>query len=186
MLKHNRLLLLIFFLLGLLAIFELTGLRQHFSLAYLREILHMHPVLGLCFFVGAFCVGNLVQIPGWIFLASAVLALGQLYGGIVTYIAAMSSCAITFLIVRLIGGDALRKLDSKFARSIFAKLEQYPVASIAMLRTLMQTAPALNYALGLSGVSFKQYMVGTAIGLPLPILLYCVFFEHVAKILNIS
>lgn len=186
MLKQQRLLFLIFFLLGIFALFEFTGIRQHLNLSYLREVIHMHPVWGLCLFIGAFCLGNIVQIPGWFFLAAAVLALGKLQGGIVTYMAAIISCGVTFLMIRLIGGDVLRKLNTQWAIKVLSKLDTYPLACVAVLRTFMQTAPALNYALALSGVSFRKYMLGSAIGLPLPIIVYCVFFEFLAKSLSIS
>jgi uncharacterized membrane protein YdjX (TVP38/TMEM64 family) len=54
-----------------------------------------------------------------------------------------------------------------------------------LLRILFQTVPALNYALALSGIRFRQYLTGTLLGLPLPIALYCVFFEYLAKALNV-
>lgn len=186
MLKHKKIIILILFLVGLLALFEISGLRQHFSLQYLRTVIQHHPVSGLFIFVGAFCLGNLVQVPGWIFLAAAVLALGQLVGGVVTYLAAMISCGVTFFIIRLIGGDALRKLNGKWALKLLGQLDAHPFTAIALLRTLMQTAPALNYALALSGVTFRKYIIGTAIGLPLPIALYCIFFDLLAKTLSIT
>jgi uncharacterized membrane protein YdjX (TVP38/TMEM64 family) len=49
-----------------------------------------------------------------------------------------------------------------------------------------QTIPALNYALALSGVSLRNYLLGTLLGLPLPIALYCVFFDSLARLLKIS
>jgi uncharacterized membrane protein YdjX (TVP38/TMEM64 family) len=54
-----------------------------------------------------------------------------------------------------------------------------------LLRILFQTVPALNYALALSGIRFRQYLTGTLLGLPLPIALYCVIFEYLAKALNV-
>ena len=44
-----------------------------------------------------------------------------------------------------------------------------------MLRVLMQTAPALSYTLALSGVKFRDYLIGSLVGLPLPIASYCIF-----------
>jgi uncharacterized membrane protein YdjX (TVP38/TMEM64 family) len=44
--------------------------------------------------------------------------------------------------------------------------------------------PALNYALALSGVRFRTYLLGTLLGLPLPIALYCLFFDYLAMLLN--
>lgn len=53
-----------------------------------------------------------------------------------------------------------------------------------MLRLLFQTVPALNYALALSGIRFADYFLGTLLGLPLPILLYCAFFSSLARWFN--
>jgi uncharacterized membrane protein YdjX (TVP38/TMEM64 family) len=41
----------------------------------------------------------------------------------------------------------------------------------------IQTLPALNYALALADIRFRVYLAGTVLGLPLPIFLYCYFFE---------
>jgi uncharacterized membrane protein YdjX (TVP38/TMEM64 family) len=58
------------------------------------------------------------------------------------------------------------------------------VASISLLRVLCQTMPTVNYVLALSGVRFRDYLLGTLIGLPLPIALYCLFFDYLARILH--
>ena len=74
---YKRLLAVLLFLALLLAIFELSGLRSHFNLAYLHQKLVDNPITGLAVFILIFALGNLVQMPGWIFLAAAVLALGR-------------------------------------------------------------------------------------------------------------
>ena len=84
MLKHKKLALIVLFIIGLVLIFKSTGLSQYFTLTALQTVIYQYPVWGLCIFVGLFCIGNLVQVPGWIFLAAAVLALGQVVGGVVT------------------------------------------------------------------------------------------------------
>jgi uncharacterized membrane protein YdjX (TVP38/TMEM64 family) len=106
-------------------------------------------------------------------------------GGIATYIAASISCVMTFLTIRTIGGDALRRLDNAVAVRILGHLDARPVASVILLRVLFQTAPALNYALAMSGVKFRQYLAATLMGLPLPIALYCLFFDYLARGLGI-
>lgn len=132
-----------------------------------------------------FALGNLIQIPGWVFLAAAVLTLGEVWGGVVTYIAASISCAVTFLTIRFVGGDALRKLDNPLAVNLLNRLHTHPIKSIFLLRMLFQTIPALNYTLAMSGVRFRAYLVGTLLGLPIPIAVYCVFFDTLAKALKI-
>ncbi len=184
--RYQRLWAVAAFLGLLLALFQLSGLRDNFSLAYLHQKFLDNEASGLLIFIALFALGNLVQIPGWIFLAAAVLALGQAWGGVVTYIAAVASCAFTFWVIRLIGGDALRQLDGKWATRLLARLDAHPIASIVVLRMLLQTVPALNYALAMSGVKFSSYLIGTLLGLPLPIFVYCVFFEYLAKALHIA
>ncbi len=94
------------------------------------------------------------------------------------------SCVATFLVIRLVGADALREFHGPVAKRIFARLDAHPVRSVLLLRLLFQTVPALNYMLALSGVRFRGYLVGTLLGLPLPILLYSVFFESLANWLH--
>ena len=172
--------------LGLLfAVFELSGLRDNFSLEFLQRKIFENKISGLLIFVLLFSLGNLIQIPGWVFLAAAVLALGRTMGGIATYIAASISCVVTFLTIRFVGGDALRQLNNKIAVRLLRQLDAHPIKSIVLLRILFQTMPALNYALALSGVKFRNYLLGTLLGLPLPIALYCLFFDYLAKALKL-
>ena len=184
--RYIRLAAVVAFLALLFLVFEVTGLREHFSLAFLRQQIEANLVTGLAIFVLLFCLGNLIQIPGWVFLASAVLALGKFWGGIVTYIAAVTSCLATYFIVGAIGGNALRQLDSRVADRIFRQLDSRPVLSVFLLRTIFQTVPALNYALALSAIRFRDYAIGTLLGLPIPIAVYCIAFDflerHVFKI----
>ncbi len=182
---YKRLIAVFLFLAVLLAAFELSGLRDHFSLAFLQQQIQENRATGLLIFVLLFALGNLIQIPGWIFLAAAVLTLGRSWGGLATYVAASFSCVVTFLSIRLVGGDALRQLTNKVAVRILGQLDAHPVKSVFMLRVLFQTVPALNYALALSGIKFRQYLIGTLLGLPLPIIVYCLFFDYLARALKI-
>lgn len=178
--RYKGLLLVMMFLLVVVSIAQTTGWRETVSLGYLRQTLSEHQWSGLLTFMLLFSLGNLVQIPGWIFLVAAVLVLGRGIGGVVTYVSAVTSCAVTFLAVGFMGGDALRQIDSKVATRLLDHLHAHPVRNIVILRTLFQTLPALNYSLALSGTGFRNYMAGTLLGLPLPIAMYCLLFEYLA------
>ena len=175
--RNTRLLAVLLFLVALLVVAQVSGIRGHFTLDFLRETLAAHPVTGIGVFVFLFGLGNLIQIPGWIFLAAAVLTFGEVTGGLVTYLAATVSCTLTFLTVRLVGGNALQSLSYPIALRVMQRLHAHPVQSVVLLRTFFQTLPALNFALAMSGISFRRYLVGTLLGLPLPIALYGLFFD---------
>ena len=184
--RYRRLLLVVAFLAFLLGIFHFSGLRGNFNYGFIHQKLVENEFTGLLIFVALFAMGNLIQIPGWIFLAAAVLALGKSWGGLATYIAAVASCVCTFGVIRWLGGDALRQIDNKYAVRILNSLDKRPILSTVLLRLLLQTAPALNYALAMSGIRFRNYFVGTLLGLPIPIALYCVLFDYVATVFHIG
>jgi uncharacterized membrane protein YdjX (TVP38/TMEM64 family) len=183
--RYKRLLAVAAFLALLLLVFQLSGMREHLNLAFLHQKFLDNEVTGLLIFIALFALGNLIQLPGWLFLAAAVLALGEVWGGVATYVAAVISCAFTYWLIRLVGGDALRGLEGGWVRRVLARLDTRPVASVALLRVLLQTLPALNYALAMSGLKFRDYLIGTLIGLPLPIALYCVFFDYLARAFHV-
>jgi len=178
--RHSRLMLVALFITTILLVVQLTGIREHFGLDAVRAQFESHLITGTATFVLLFALGNLIQIPGWIFLAAAVLSLGQLWGAAVTYLAAVLSCTFIFVLIRWLGGNALRDFDNRLARSLLARLDRQPIRSQFLLRTVFQTAPALNYALALSGVRVRHYMAGLLLGLPLPIALYSIFFDYLA------
>ena len=184
--RYRRVVLVLLFLVVLLGLVQWTGLRQNFSLAFLRQTLSENRWQGLTLYVLLFALGNLVQVPGWIFLASAVLVLGQVAGGLVTYLAASLSCAVTFLSVRWVGGDAVQQMHSPLAKRLVSQLHANPVRNVIVLRTLFQTLAALNYTLAMSGIGFRKYMVATLLGLPLPIAFYCLFFDYIAKLAKLG
>ncbi len=179
----KKLLYIVAFFIALYLMMEISGLRPHIAPEAIKEIFLRHTVLGVVLFCLAYSVGNLVYVPGWIFLVGAVLALGKEWGGMASFLAALCSASISFFLIRSVGGTALRSLNNKWADRIFSHLDQRPILSIALLRLLFQTLPAINYALALTDLRFRHYMIGTLIGLPLPIFLYCYFFETIFQYL---
>lgn len=182
---HLRLISVFLFVVALLLAIHFSGLRGNFNVAFVQNAFLTHKVGGVLLFVLLFSLGNLAQLPGLVFLAAAVVALGQIWGGLVTFIAANISCLVTFVVFRYLGGDALLRLDSPLARKALKSLHARPVRSVAMLRIVFQTLPALNVTLALSGVRLRPYVAGTFAGLILPIAIYCVFFDFLARALNI-
>lgn len=162
------------------AFIEASGLRDHISLRAVREGFAQHRAWGLLAFAALLALANLVHIPGGFFLAAAVLALGPVRGALLTYVAACMSCMLTFVVVRALGSDALREVQGSLARRLFARLDAHPLRGVILLRLVFHSLPALNYALALSGVPWRHYLLGTLLGLPLPILGVTVLLDTVA------
>lgn len=146
-----------------------SGLSGYFSADRLRAVTHAAGVWGPLVFVLVFCVGELVHVPGVVFVAAAVLAYGPAFGGALAFAGAVVAVSVSFVIVRGIGGRPLAAIRWPFARRVLSRLEERPIRTILLLRLLLWMAPQLNYALALSNVRFRSYLLGTALGLIAPI-----------------
>lgn len=184
--RYTRLLAVVAFVLALLAIAHFTQLQTYLTPQFIHDSFEAHPIVGVLVFVASFVVANLLHIPGWVLLVAAVVTLGEFWGGALTYLAANVSCFVTFVLIRVIGGNVLRTFDGRFARRLFERLDSHPLQSVSLLRVVFQTAPTLNYALALSGLRLRDYVIGTLLGLPLPIAIYCIFFDTLAHWLGWS
>ena len=64
-------------------------------------------------------------------------------------------------------------------RKWMGRLETQPIRTIALLRLFLLFSPPLNYALALSRVRFRDYLLGSALGLLPPTVLAVVLFDEV-------
>ena len=164
-----RLGLLAVLVLGLVVVARVTGLSAYLSAERIRGVTAAAGYWGPIAVVVIFCVGELVNVPGAVFVAAAVVAYGRVGGGVLAFVGAMAAVSVSFVVVRTIGGKPLGAIRSSLARRILSHLEGHPVRTIFLLRLLLWMAPQLNYALALSSVRFRGYLLGTTLGLLAPI-----------------
>ncbi len=175
-----RLSLLLFVLLGLYIIGSITGLNDYISLENLDKVrtfmLDAGP-LGLVAYLALFAVCLLMQVPGMLMVALGVVAYGEWLGGPAALVGAILSVSFSFGVVRTIGGKPLSEPKHKLFRKIMSQLEEHPIRTVVILRFLFLLSPPLNYALALSGLRFRHFLIGSAIGLAIPIILLTPFIE---------
>jgi uncharacterized membrane protein YdjX (TVP38/TMEM64 family) len=148
---------------------RVTGVVDSLSPESLRALLAGAGILGVIGFVLAFSVGLLAQLPGLLFIAVAVLAYGRAMGALVALVGAVVAVSVTFVVVRRFGGSALAEIESPFMRRVLSQLDTRPLRSVIVLRAVFGVAPFLNYALALSSLGFRDYLIGSVIGMTAPI-----------------
>lgn len=179
-----RFILTLAFIILLLIIAELTGIKEEFSLENLKTVFQQQMGLAIIVFFLLFSFGNLIFIPGWVFLAASILVLGYLPGYFLTLAAALFSCTFSFFLIRLIGADSIREIPYRWVKNLLSHLDQYPIRTVIILRIVFQTGPPLNYTLAISGIKYRDYILGCLIGLPIPILFYTIFIKEFIKTIN--
>jgi len=186
----------------LLLVGRALGWHEHLTIDGVRALVAGAGAWGALLFVASFCVGELVQVPGLVFVAAAVLFYGPAYGGPFAYVAALVSISVSFALVRGVAGrsptkatepprahderDApdgrpeglVQRLRARMKRWM-GHLDARPVRTIALLRLILLFSPPLNYALALSRVRFRDYLVGSALGLLPPTVAAVALFDEV-------
>ncbi|MCS6912288.1 MAG: VTT domain-containing protein [Myxococcota bacterium] len=144
------------------------GAAAQLSVERLRALCSEAGAVGVLIYISLFAVGELLHVPGVVFIVAAVLGYGQCWGGILGYLGALCSVSLGFVVVRAIGGQALAAVQRPLVRRALAHLGARPVRTVALLRLMFFVAPPLNALLALSGVRYRHYLLGSALGIVLP------------------
>jgi uncharacterized membrane protein YdjX (TVP38/TMEM64 family) len=133
---------------------------------------------GPALYVGAFALGLLLHVPaaGIAFVAVAVAAYDRLNGGLLAYVGSLIGVLVSFAIVRGVGGKPLAGLENDTARKVMARLEARPLLTVIVLRALFFAGAPVNYALALSPLRARDYVVGSAVGMIGPVVTLTLLF----------
>jgi uncharacterized membrane protein YdjX (TVP38/TMEM64 family) len=176
--KKYRLIFLLILLISLYIIGKVTGV-SNLDIKAIQSYVENAGYWGYGLFVSIFCAGEFVHIPGVVFFGAGILAYGKVLGSVIGFIAATASVCFSFVMVRSIGGKVLDKIERPFFKKILQRLDEKPIRAIIILRTCLWMFPPLNYTLALSSVRFRDYLIGSAIGLVLPLALVSICFDWI-------
>jgi uncharacterized membrane protein YdjX (TVP38/TMEM64 family) len=149
---------------GLFGVGVATGLTDKFTVDGIREMMADAGVWGVLLLWALFAVGQLVQVPGMLFVTAASLAYGPFYGGLVGWGGAMTSIMTSFFVVRGVGGQLLAEVHKPWMKRALDKLDERPYTAVFVLRLVLMSSPILNYALALSTVRLRPYFFGSLFG----------------------
>lgn len=174
--KALRLLLFVALLALVWAVAEWFGLRERLTAEGVQQLVADAGAAGVLLYLAVFALGVLAQIPGVAFLIAARVAFGPGAAFAIGYVGAVTAVMLSFLTARVVGGRALSELTWAPARRVLDRVGSRPVCTIAALRVFMVASPPLNVALALSQVRGRDYLLGSAIGLVVPVALWTGMF----------
>jgi uncharacterized membrane protein YdjX (TVP38/TMEM64 family) len=178
LLQRLRLPMLFTILIGLYFYARESGVIEQANPEHIRAVVQDWGALGVVLFIALFTVGQLLYIPGLFFVLAAGLIYGGITGFIIAFIGALIAITVSFYAVRVIGGSPLKKTDKPFIGKLLNGLHDKPISNIAIMRLIVSTAPWLNYMLALSAVKYRQYLIGSVIGMTLPIAATIYFTDY--------
>lgn len=118
-------------------------------------------------YVGAFVVGGLIGLPGMAFTLGARLAFGPWFGGVLAYGAGMCAVTLPFVVARLLKRQQAEpwRPKQKLAAKAMAMVETHPLRAVILLRLVLWFNPPLSYALALTTLRLRDYLLGCALAL---------------------
>jgi phospholipase D1/2 len=117
-------------------------------------------------FIAAYVVGGLVMFPVTLLGAASAIVFPPLKAVSVTFTGIMLSAALTYAIGAKVLGDRAGKRLAPIVEKVKEQLTDQGVITIAALR-MVPLAPftLVNIAAGCIGVRFRDFMLGTALGI---------------------
>ncbi|MCB9760745.1 MAG: VTT domain-containing protein [Alphaproteobacteria bacterium] len=158
-----------------------TGALEQVTVDWVRAKVETAGALGWLLYVGAFCGGVMLHIPGVVFALTGVLVFGPVLGGLLAYSTGLLAISLNFLFIRTVGGQPLNDIENKLVRRALDHIDDHPVRSVAIGRLLLSMSPPVNLALALSSISFRQHLAGSALGLIVPMLVVALFTDAVVR-----
>lgn len=154
-----------------------TGVTELFTSESIRRLLAASGLWGVIAFIVLFSAGQLLRVPGPVFVAAAVAVYGRDLGMVVALLGALTSVNVSFAVVRTLAGEAFAGVQRPIARRLLSRMASRPVMTVAVLRLIFQTAPPLNYALPMTTVQWRDHLLGSMLGLPAPVAAMALFFD---------
>lgn len=119
------------------------------------------PIMYILFYAVAISF----MAPGTPITAAGALLFGTLGGFIYTVIGACLGAASAFWIARTLGHDFAQSLFGKTIHKYDEKMAKHGFSTILYLRLFFFPFNALNFGSGLTQIKFKDYMLGTFLGI---------------------
>ena len=151
---------------------KLTAVGEWFVLDNISNTIKSSGTWGLVIFTVLFILGSLLQIPAMLFVLAAILMYGHLEGALVGYLGVVIAMSVNYFVIRAMGRKVLDEIKNQRLQRMLSKLHNRPLVTIILIRLVFWASPVVNYTLAMTSVKPRHYILGSAIGLILPVIVF--------------
>ena len=172
-------------MLALLAVaWRWTPLRDWINLASLvafAQSLEELPFTAITV-IASYVIAGVLMVPVTLLIAVTGIVFGPVLGGVYAIAGALLSSAATYGIGRWLGKDAVQRLVGPRINRLHRTIAKRGILAMMIIRVL-PVAPftVVNVIAGASEIRFRDYMIGTLLGMAPGILLTVTFGHHLAE-----
>jgi len=151
-------------LIGLVVLAWGTGLHEKVEIETIRELVDDAGAWGPVLFIALFGLEGL-GVPGIVFMVAAVAIWPPSLAFAYNFLGAQMAGLVGFGFARWMGRDWVAERLPDRVRRYESRVEERGLATVILVRLIFFLAPPAHWLLGLSPVRFRDYLVGTAIGM---------------------
>lgn len=155
-------------LLGLAAAWRWTPLNEWLDMevviywaGYIRE-----QPFAILWVILVYMIGGLVVFPVTLLMVGTAISFGPLTAFVFSMLGCMASAFLLFLLGQVLGQDAMRRFPGSRLERLSRSMGKRGLFTVLMLR-IFPVGPfsVVNFVMGASHISFRDYAIGTLIGL---------------------
>lgn len=153
------------FILAAIILIRFTPLKNYISAQALGGFVEAAGLWAPAAFIVIYALGICLFLPGTLLTGLGAAIFGAYWGFVFVWVGAMIGASAAFWIGRTLGrefaasliGDKLKKYDEAIERNGFA--------AVLYLRLVYFPFTPLNFGMGLTKVHFRDYILGTGLGI---------------------
>jgi uncharacterized membrane protein YdjX (TVP38/TMEM64 family) len=132
--------------------------------------------------VASFVIGGLLMVPVMLLIAVTGIVFGPMLGSAYAIAGALLSAAVSYEIGRRLGRDTVRRLLGARINGLSRRIARRGIVAMVIVRTV-PVAPftVVNIVAGASHIRFRDYLIGTALGMLPGIAVTVTFAHHLAE-----
>ena len=177
-----KLVLLLTFVAGAVFLVKFTPVKGYLTADSLGRILERAGFWAPLVYIFVYAVGVCLFVPGTLLTGLGAAIFGPYWGFVWVWLGAMLGAGAAFFIGRTLGrefaasmiGDKLKKYDDGIERNGFA--------TVLYLRLVYFPFTPMNFGMGLTKVRFRDYMVGTGLGIMVGTFIFTFFIGTLKEV----
>ena len=175
----------------LLTLFLVAGIGAAWRWTPLRDWIEVEPIVDTARIfatwpwaaaatMGLYLAGNLLGFPVTVLTVLTALVFGPLFGGIFAFGGALLSAGVMYALGKRLGRHAVRRLAGYKLNRITRRLARRGIFAVALIRLLpVASFPKTNLVAGASYIRWRDFWLGTVLGIAPRIALTVIFVDRV-------
>lgn len=129
-----------------------------------REMVESTGALAPVAYVALHVVLTLVPVPKNLLAGIAGVLFGLPLGILLSFVGSLAAASVTFALARRIGREAVASLTGPRVRRVEELLRQQGLVAVLLARLSPVPFTIVNYGAGVSPITWRDYLLGTAVG----------------------